>query len=122
MSTTTSGTALTSRPSPRLPERSCIGCRAVRPRRELIRLVLPTEGPIVVDPTGKQPGRGAYLCRDTGTTCLAQARRRRALVHAFRTTADRVDADALSAAVHSLASPVPDRAHSIPQEVPPSPR
>jgi len=106
--------------STRAPERSCIGCREVRPRRELIRLVLPEAGPVVVDPSGKQAGRGAYLCRDTAASCLAQARRRRALEHAFRTTSDRVDTDALSAAVHSLVGP--DRAPAIPQEVSPSPR
>jgi predicted RNA-binding protein YlxR (DUF448 family) len=80
----------------RLPERTCIGCRVTRPKRELIRLVLPTDGPVRVDLTGKQEGRGAYICRETGTTCLAQARRRRALVRAFRTTPERIDATALA--------------------------
>ena len=79
------------------PRRTCIGCRAVRQKRDMIRLVLPREGPVVVDPTGRRNGRGAYICRQTGTTCLVQARRRRALVRAFRTTADRVDVEALAA-------------------------
>jgi predicted RNA-binding protein YlxR (DUF448 family) len=82
--------------APRGPERTCVGCRAVRPKRELLRIVLPAEGPVAVDPTGKRNGRGAYLCRDRGTTCLAQARRRRALVRALRTTSDRIDWDALA--------------------------
>jgi uncharacterized protein len=79
------------------PERTCVGCRMVRPKRELIRIVLPAEGPAALDPTGKRNGRGAYLCRQTGTTCLAQARRRRVLVRALRTTSDRIDWDSLAA-------------------------
>ncbi|HEV3124194.1 MAG TPA: YlxR family protein [Candidatus Dormibacteraeota bacterium] len=97
-----------------LPERTCIGCRAARPKRELIRLVLPAAGPVRVDPTGKEEGRGAYICRQTGTTCLTQARRRRVLVRAFRTTADRIDAEALAGALAGL--------RPINSEVSPSPR
>jgi predicted RNA-binding protein YlxR (DUF448 family) len=81
----------------RRPERTCVGCRGVRPKRELLRIVLPAEGPAALDPTGKRNGRGAYLCRDRGTTCLTQARRRRALVRALRTTSDRIDWDSLAA-------------------------
>ena len=79
------------------PERTCVGCRTVRPKRELIRIVLPAKGPAALDPTGKRNGRGAYLCRETGTNCLAQARRRRVLVRALRTTSDRIDWDSLAA-------------------------
>ena len=57
----------------------------------------PAEGPAALDPTGKRNGRGAYLCRDRGTTCLTQARRRHALVRALRTTSDRIDWDSLAA-------------------------
>ena len=89
-------------PPRRVPERTCVGCRATRPKRELIRLVLPPVGPVVLDPSGRASGRGAYLCRGRGTTCLSQARRRRALPRALRTTADRIDADTLAAALTSL--------------------
>ena len=84
------------------PERTCVGCRTVRPKRELIRIVLPAEGPAALDPTGKRNGRGAYLCRQTGTTCLAQARRRRVLVRALRTTSDRIDWDSLAAELDTV--------------------
>lgn len=86
---------------PRRPERTCVGCRTVRPKRELVRIVLSAEGPAAVDPTGKRNGRGAYLCRDRGTTCLVQARRRHALVRALRTTSDRIDWDVLAAGLDS---------------------
>jgi uncharacterized protein len=91
-------------PDRRAPQRTCVGCRQVRAKRELVRLVLPAEGPVQVDPTGKRNGRGAYICRQTGRTCLEQARKRRALTRALRTTADHIDHDALAAELDSQAS------------------
>lgn len=85
-----------------VPQRTCIGCRQVRPKRELVRLVVGTDGQVVVDPTGKRSGRGAYICHDRGTTCLLEARRRRALPRAFRAAAVRVDIDALAHQLESL--------------------
>lgn len=46
----------------RVPQRTCVGCRTPRPKRELIRLVCLASGRVEVDPTGKKSGRGAYLC------------------------------------------------------------
>ena len=43
-----------------VPQRTCVGCRAVQPKRGLIRIVRTPQG-VVIDPTGKQDGRGAYL-------------------------------------------------------------
>jgi uncharacterized protein len=43
-----------------IPQRTCVGCRTVLPKRSLVRLVRRPEG-IQVDPTGKLAGRGAYL-------------------------------------------------------------
>ncbi|MDP6101622.1 MAG: YlxR family protein [Dehalococcoidia bacterium] len=45
-----------------IPERTCIGCRDTKGKRELMRLVRTTGDGIEVDPTGKRPGRGVYLC------------------------------------------------------------
>jgi predicted RNA-binding protein YlxR (DUF448 family) len=45
------------------PERSCVVCRARRPKRSLVRLARTADGRLAPDPTGKGPGRGAYLCR-----------------------------------------------------------
>jgi predicted RNA-binding protein YlxR (DUF448 family) len=47
----------------RVPQRTCIACRAVRPKRSLVRVVRAPEGGVSVDETGKVNGRGAYLCR-----------------------------------------------------------
>ena len=46
-----------------VPQRTCVICRTVQGKRELVRLVRTPEGLLVVDKTGKQNGRGAYLCR-----------------------------------------------------------
>ena len=46
-----------------IPQRSCIACRTVRPKRELIRLVYVAGGNVEIDSTGKKTGRGAYLCK-----------------------------------------------------------
>ena len=43
-----------------VPQRTCVGCREVLPKRTLIRIVRLPDG-VQVDPTGKQAGRGAYL-------------------------------------------------------------
>ena len=67
-----------------IPQRSCVACRAVQDKRDLVRLVRTPEGEIVVDPTGKRNGRGAYLCR--GPDCLNVARKRKSLDRALRVT------------------------------------
>jgi len=46
--------------SKHIPQRTCIGCRQVAGKRGLIRVVRTVDG-VVVDPTGKVAGRGAYI-------------------------------------------------------------
>lgn len=79
----------------RVPERMCVGCRAMKPKKELIRVVAPAEGPVSVDRTGKSPGRGAYLCPDPA--CLAQALKGKRLDRALKRGLDAATADALAA-------------------------
>ena len=43
-----------------MPQRTCVGCRQVLEKRALIRVVRGPDG-VQIDPTGKAPGRGAYL-------------------------------------------------------------
>jgi len=45
-----------------VPQRTCLGCRQVKAKRELIRIVRTPEGNIEIDITGKKAGRGTYLC------------------------------------------------------------
>ena len=44
------------------PERMCVVCRKMQDKKSLIRVVKSKDGEIQYDPTGKMPGRGAYLC------------------------------------------------------------
>lgn len=63
------------------PERQCVGCRTMFPKRDLIRVVKSPTGEINLDARGKLPGRGAYLC--PSKACLARARKSKALERAF---------------------------------------
>jgi uncharacterized protein len=55
----------------KIPQRMCVACRTMRSKRELIRLVISPDDGISLDPSGKKPGRGAYVCRSRN--CLEQA-------------------------------------------------
>ena len=55
----------------KIPLRMCVGCRESKPKRELIRVVRSPEGEVSLDPVGKKPGRGAYVCRRE--ECLKRA-------------------------------------------------
>jgi len=65
-----------------IPRRSCAACRTVQDKKNLIRLVRTPEGEIVVDPTGKRSGRGAYLC--PRPDCLRAAQKRKSLDRALK--------------------------------------
>jgi predicted RNA-binding protein YlxR (DUF448 family) len=53
------------------PQRMCVGCREMKNKRELVRIVRSPQGDIDLDTTGKKPGRGAYICPEP--ECLKQA-------------------------------------------------
>ena len=61
----------------KIPMRMCVGCREMKPKRELIRVVRSPEGEVSMDPVGKKPGRGAYVCRSVD--CLKRAIKQRQL-------------------------------------------
>lgn len=63
------------------PMRQCVGCRVMKPKKELIRAVRAPDGTISLDFHEKKPGRGAYVCPQE--TCLIRARKIRALERAF---------------------------------------
>ena len=90
----------------RLPERTCVACRRVRPKREMVRIVRTPAGTVEVDMTGKKSGRGAYLCRSQA--CWRTALRRGALSHALRTEIQPSDREALLAYSASLPAEEPD--------------
>lgn len=86
-----------------IPLRSCVACRQVRPKGELVRLVLSPQGEIARDPTGKAQGRGAYLC--PSFTCWEEGLRKRRLGYALRTEVDSQRKEHLLALASSLFAP-----------------
>lgn len=67
----------------KIPMRQCLGCREMKPKPELLRVVRSPEGEISLDLKGKKPGRGAYICHSAD--CLRRAVKSRALSRALET-------------------------------------
>ena len=65
----------------KIPMRQCLGCREMKPKPELIRVVRSPDGGLSLDFRGKKPGRGAYLC--PSPACLARAKKGRAIERAL---------------------------------------
>ena len=79
----------------KIPMRQCLGCREMKPKMELIRVVRSPEGEISLDFRGKKPGRGAYLC--PSPDCLTKVRKSHALERAFSAPVGQEVYDALEA-------------------------
>ena len=70
-------------PKPKkIPMRMCVGCREMKPKKELLRAVRSPEGQVSLDTTGKKPGRGAYICPNG--ECLAKAQKSKGLERSFK--------------------------------------
>ena len=65
----------------KIPMRMCVGCREMKPKATLLRVVKPQEGDAHIDRTGRAPGRGAYICGQLD--CLRRAQKSRALERAL---------------------------------------
>lgn len=63
------------------PQRTCMGCNSKRDKKDLIRIVKNKEEQISIDKTGKQEGRGAYLCNDI--QCLEKVKKSKRLEKVF---------------------------------------
>jgi len=86
------------KPVKHIPQRTCVGCRSVLPKRTLIRLVRTPNG-VLLDPSGKMNGRGAYLhnvraCWERGL--------KGALAHALKVTLTDEDRARLEAYFETL--------------------
>ena len=90
-----------------IPQRTCVGCREVRPKRELIRIVRTTTGAVEFDPTGKKSGRGTYLCKVE--PCWEAGLKRGRLEHALKTKIATQDRNELAHYAELL--PRPDEEH-----------
>jgi len=82
------------------PTRTCIGCREPNPKRGLVRIVGSTGKRLQGDPTGRAPGRGAYVCRER--ECWEKALRASTISHALRFSPPPEDIEALRAFAESM--------------------
>ena len=86
----------------KVPLRMCVGCREMKPKKELMRVVKSPEGEISFDPIGKKPGRGAYVC--VSADCLKKARKQRSLARALETEIVETVYEQLDARMEELCS------------------
>jgi len=70
----------------KIPMRMCVGCREMKEKRSLMRVVKSPEGVISFDRVGKAPGRGAYVCKSK--ECFERAVKQRQLERALETRID----------------------------------
>ncbi len=84
----------------KIPMRQCLGCREMKPKKELVRVVRSPEGEVSIDGKGKKPGRGAYVCHSA--ECLKKALRSNALGRSLEVTIPPEIRDQLVAEMESL--------------------
>ena len=84
--------------------RTCVACGNKTAKRDLLRIVATTDGPVEIDPSGKKNGRGAYICGSPA--CKAGKLRRPRLEHALRTRVTDDDWLALSGTIQGLEASV----------------
>lgn len=83
-----------------VPLRTCISCRETKPKRELLRVVRTPDGHVVIDPSGKKSGRGAYLC--ARLSCWENAMKKKRLEQEFELTLSEEDRAGLDAFIATL--------------------
>jgi predicted RNA-binding protein YlxR (DUF448 family) len=88
----------TVKPLKHIPQRTCVGCRTILPKRSLLRLVRRPDG-VQLDPTGKLAGRGAYL--HNRRSCWEKGLKG-PLAHALRVTLTTADTHFLRQFMQSL--------------------
>ena len=86
----------------KIPMRMCVGCREMKEKRDLIRIVRTPEGETLIDPTGKKSGRGAYVCRSP--ECLKRAIKQKQLERQLQASLTDEVNEALMAEMNRLAT------------------
>lgn len=77
----------------KIPQRTCIGCKEKKDKKDLIRIVKDKDGNITLDRTGRANGRGAYICDNI--QCLEKAIKTKALAWTFEMNIDETVYDEL---------------------------
>ena len=71
----------------KIPMRQCTGCREMKSKKEMMRVLRTPEGEILLDTTGKKNGRGAYICPNAD--CLGKAIVSKGLERSFKMPVDK---------------------------------
>lgn len=66
----------------KVPMRQCVGCKEMKNKKEMMRVLRTLDDSIVLDTTGRKNGRGAYLCMTK--ECLEKARKNKGLERSFK--------------------------------------
>ena len=66
----------------KIPPRQCVGCREMKNKKDLIRILKTESEGIIIDTTGKKNGRGAYICPNS--ECLKKAVQSKGLERSFK--------------------------------------
>lgn len=85
----------------KVPFRMCVGCREMKPKKELLRIVRTPEEKIELDPTGKRSGRGAYIC--PARDCVQKALKAKSIERALKCSLSREVIEFLRNAVNGEA-------------------
>ena len=86
-----------------VPTRMCIVCRQSLPKQEMVRIVRTPDSGVVIDLTGKQPGRGAYICRRK--VCWAETLKKKSVEYALKTTLSEAEWTEMAAFAGSIEEP-----------------
>ena len=84
----------------KVPRRLCVACQSVGAKRELLRIVRSPEGQVSLDPGGKKPGRGVYVCKTK--ECLEKAIKEKRLEKGLRVPIDETTRQDLLREIESL--------------------
>lgn len=84
----------------KIPQRMCVGCQEMKNKKELIRIVRTPESEILLDPTGKKSGRGAYVCPNEA--CVTKAYKEKRLEKSLKCAVDEAVYESLKAGVQNV--------------------
>ncbi len=74
--------------------RQCIACRKQSDKNEFLRVVKLNTGEVLPDFTGKQNGRGAYICKNMD--CFEKAKKSKAFSRALKTNVSDIELEQIS--------------------------
>ncbi len=86
----------------KVPIRQCVGCREMKSKKELLRVIKTPEDEVLLDVTGKKNGRGAYLCPKK--ECLEQAVKTKGLERSLKVSIPKVEIEKMVKEMESIAA------------------